>query len=166
MRHITCSIKKVAVALICILLAVASPLAAIAESYTAVVMEKTVSVFNDPALTDYTGSLKKGAVVVVNEVNGQTAMITYNGVSGYYVNISALQDVLEIGKPAVVKVDAKAYAKPDTRSKSVSVKKGESPESLQRRVMRQAEWIILPRAVELVSKEIITNRKVSAQNER
>lgn len=50
--------------------------------------------------------------------------------------------------------------------KSVSVKKGESPESLQRRVMRQAEWIILPRAVELVSKEIITNRKVSAQNER
>ena len=50
--------------------------------------------------------------------------------------------------------------------KSVSVKKGESPESLQQRVMRQAEWIILPRAVELVSKEIITNRKVSAQNER
>ena len=50
--------------------------------------------------------------------------------------------------------------------KSVSVKKGESPESLQRRVMRQAEWKILPRAVELVSKEIITNRKVSAQNER
>ena len=37
MRHITCSIKKAVVALICILLAVASPLAAIAESYTAVV---------------------------------------------------------------------------------------------------------------------------------
>ncbi|MBE6596596.1 MAG: phosphoribosylglycinamide formyltransferase [Ruminococcaceae bacterium] len=45
--------------------------------------------------------------------------------------------------------------------KSVSVKKGETPESLQQRVMRQAEWIILPRAVELVSKEIIANRKVS-----
>ncbi len=39
--------------------------------------------------------------------------------------------------------------------KSVSVKKGETPESLQQRVMRQAEWIILPRAVELVSKEIL-----------
>ena len=44
--------------------------------------------------------------------------------------------------------------------KSVSVNKGETPESLQQRVMRQAEWIILPRAVELVSKEIIAQRKV------
>ena len=43
--------------------------------------------------------------------------------------------------------------------KSVSVKKGETPQSLQQRVMRQAEWIILPRAVELVSKEIIGKRK-------
>ena len=39
--------------------------------------------------------------------------------------------------------------------KSVCVKKGESAESLQQRVMRQAEWIILPRAVELVSKDIL-----------
>ena len=44
--------------------------------------------------------------------------------------------------------------------KSVCIKKDESPESLQQRVMRQAEWIILPRAVELVSKEIIAHRKV------
>ena len=42
--------------------------------------------------------------------------------------------------------------------KSVSIKKDETPESLQQRVMRQAEWIILPRAVELVSKEIILRR--------
>ena len=43
--------------------------------------------------------------------------------------------------------------------KSVSIKKGETPESLQQRVMKQAEWKILPRAVELVSKEIITKKK-------
>ena len=43
--------------------------------------------------------------------------------------------------------------------KSVSVKKGETPESLQQRVMRQAEWIILPRAVELVSRDIVFERK-------
>ena len=47
--------------------------------------------------------------------------------------------------------------------KSVSVKKGETPESLQLRVMKQAEWKILPRAVELVSKEIISSRKVNAE---
>ena len=38
--------------------------------------------------------------------------------------------------------------------KSVAIKKGDTPEILQRRVMEQAEWKILPRAVELVSKEI------------
>jgi len=43
--------------------------------------------------------------------------------------------------------------------KSVCVKKGETAESLQQRVMRQSEWIILPRAVELVSKDIIAERK-------
>lgn len=38
--------------------------------------------------------------------------------------------------------------------KAVAIKKGETAESLQQRVMRQAEWIILPRAVELVSRKI------------
>ena len=38
--------------------------------------------------------------------------------------------------------------------KSVKIRKGDTPEILQRRVMEQAEWKILPRAVELVSKEL------------
>lgn len=47
--------------------------------------------------------------------------------------------------------------------KSVCVKKGETAESLQQRVMRQSEWIILPRAVELVSKELSAKRKEKNQ---
>ena len=43
--------------------------------------------------------------------------------------------------------------------KAVVVRKGETAQSLQQRVMRQAEWIILPKAVELVSKEICKERK-------
>ena len=39
--------------------------------------------------------------------------------------------------------------------KSVAIKKNDTPEALQRRVMEQAEWKILPRAVELVSKNIL-----------
>ncbi len=35
--------------------------------------------------------------------------------------------------------------------KSVAIHKSDTPESLQRRVMEQAEWKLLPRAVELVS---------------
>lgn len=43
--------------------------------------------------------------------------------------------------------------------KSVYIKKDETPESLQGRVMRQAEWVILPRAVEIVSKNILSEGK-------
>ena len=42
--------------------------------------------------------------------------------------------------------------------KSVNIKKNDTPEILQRRVMEQAEWKILPKAVELVSKEIAKNK--------
>ena len=38
--------------------------------------------------------------------------------------------------------------------KSVVIKPNDTPEILQRRVMEQAEWKILPKAVELVSKKI------------
>ena len=43
--------------------------------------------------------------------------------------------------------------------KSVAIKNGDTPEILQKRVMQQAEWKILPRAVELVSRDIISERK-------
>ncbi len=36
--------------------------------------------------------------------------------------------------------------------KSVAIRKDDTPETLQKRVMEQAEWKILPRAVEMVSK--------------
>ena len=38
--------------------------------------------------------------------------------------------------------------------KAVEVKEGDTPEVLQRRVMEQAEWIILPQATELVAAEL------------
>ncbi len=37
--------------------------------------------------------------------------------------------------------------------KAVEIQDGDTPEILQRRVMEQAEWIILPRAVEMLCKE-------------
>ena len=38
--------------------------------------------------------------------------------------------------------------------KAVEIKEGDTPEVLQTRVMEQAEWIILPEAVELVCKSV------------
>ena len=42
--------------------------------------------------------------------------------------------------------------------KAVDVLPGDTPEILQRRVMEQAEWKLLPAAVELVSREIIDQK--------
>ena len=38
--------------------------------------------------------------------------------------------------------------------KSVAIRRGDTPETLQRRVMEQAEWRLLPRALELVALEL------------
>ena len=43
--------------------------------------------------------------------------------------------------------------------KAVDVLPGDTPETLQRRVMEQAEWILLPRAAEQVSEEIVKEKE-------
>lgn len=42
--------------------------------------------------------------------------------------------------------------------KAVEVLPGDTPEILQRRVMEQAEWILLPKAAQLVSEQIAANK--------
>ena len=43
--------------------------------------------------------------------------------------------------------------------KAVDILPGDTPETLQKRVMENAEWIILPKAAQLVSKEISRNKQ-------
>lgn len=43
--------------------------------------------------------------------------------------------------------------------KAVDVLPGDTPETLQRRVMEQAEWVLLPQAAELVSRRLAGERK-------
>ena len=43
--------------------------------------------------------------------------------------------------------------------KAVDILDSDTPETLQKRVMQQAEWIILPLSVEKVSKQIIDNKE-------
>lgn len=43
--------------------------------------------------------------------------------------------------------------------KAVEIEDGDTPEILQKRVMEQAEWIILPASVEKVSKNILSERE-------
>ncbi len=43
--------------------------------------------------------------------------------------------------------------------KAVEIEPDDTPETLQRRVMEQAEWILLPRAAESVSEDILKKRR-------
>src|SRR5699024_8284335 len=43
---------------------------------------------------------------------------------------------------------------PVIAQKAVEVREEDTPETLQKRVMREAEWVILPEAVELVAKKL------------
>ena len=43
--------------------------------------------------------------------------------------------------------------------KAVNIRQGDTPETLQKRVMEQAEWKLLPKAVEKVSKQIVKEKK-------
>ncbi len=42
--------------------------------------------------------------------------------------------------------------------KAVAVRKGDTPETLQRRVMEKAEWVLLPRAAEQVARTMIKEK--------
>ena len=42
--------------------------------------------------------------------------------------------------------------------KAVEIQPGDTPETLQRRVMEQAEWILLPQATELVAERLSRER--------
>ena len=43
--------------------------------------------------------------------------------------------------------------------KAVEVRDGDSPETLQRRVMEEAEWKILPEAVEIICQKIAEEKR-------
>ncbi len=43
--------------------------------------------------------------------------------------------------------------------KAVEIKDGDTPESLQKRIMEEAEWKILPEATEIISKKMLEEKK-------
>ncbi|MBQ4089852.1 MAG: peptidoglycan-binding protein [Clostridia bacterium] len=125
MKHAAKNTKRAISALLIALMIWLIPAAALAESWSAVIMDKKLKFYKDAALTEYAGSLGRGEVVVVEEVYGAAAMVSYKGVSGFYCEIEALENVLDIGEPAKINADGvKVYEKADTSSKSLKVNKG------------------------------------------
>ena len=53
-------------------------------------------------------------------------------------------------------VDKGTDTGPIILQKAVAVQEGDTPEILQRRVMEQAEWEIMPRAIDLIARGMVT----------
>lgn len=73
---------------------------------------------------------------------------------GYYglkVHEEALKRGVKVTGATVHYVDGGMDTGPIILQKAVEVEKGDTPEILQRRVMEQAEWVILPRAIQMIA---------------
>ena len=79
--------------------------------------------------------------------------------TGYYglkVHESALARGVKVTGATVHFVDKGTDTGPIILQKAVQVRTGDTPRELQQRVMREAEWIILPEAIRLISEGKIT----------
>ena len=89
------------------------------------------------------------------------------GFYGLHVHEAALEKGVKVSGATVHIVTPECDAGPIVLQKAVEVLQGDTPETLQRRIMEQVEWKILPRAVRLFCDEQITveNNKVYIKGE-
>ena len=73
------------------------------------------------------------------------------GFYGLHVHEAALERGVKITGATVHFVDEGTDTGPIILQKAVEVLEGDTPEVLQRRVMEQAEWIILPQAINMIA---------------
>lgn len=79
---------------------------------------------------------------------------------GYYglkVHEAALKRGVKVTGATVHFVDEGTDTGPILLQKAVEVREGDTPEILQKRVMEQAEWVILPQAVHMIANGLLTN---------
>ena len=90
-------------------------------------------------------------------INVHPSLIPSFGGKGYYglhVHEAVLARGVKVTGATVHFVTEECDGGPIILQRAVEVKEGDTPESLQKRVMREAEWVILPEAVELVCKQL------------
>ena len=78
--------------------------------------------------------------------------------TGYYglkVHEGVLKRGVKVTGATVHFVDEGTDTGPIILQKAVEVKEGDTPEILQRRVMEEAEWVIMPKAIDLIANDKI-----------
>ena len=73
------------------------------------------------------------------------------GAYGLHVHEQALDYGVKVTGATVHLVTAEPDGGPIVLQKAIDILPWDTPESLQRRVMEQAEWVLLPQAAELVA---------------
>ena len=89
------------------------------------------------------------------------------GFYGLYVHEAALEKGVKVSGATVHIVTPECDAGPIVLQKAVEVKEGDTPETLQRRIMEEAEWKILPEAVRLFCEDriVVENNRVTIKGE-
>lgn len=75
------------------------------------------------------------------------------GCYGLHVHEKALEYGVKVSGATVHFVSEECDGGPIILQKAVPVEEGDTPEVLQRRIMEQAEWILLPKAVDLFCRD-------------
>ena len=97
-------------------------------------------------------------------INIHPALIPAFCGTGYYglgVHEAALARGVKVTGATVHFVDGGTDTGPIILQKAVDILEGDTPEVLQRRVMEQAEWVLLPQAIDLIA-----NWRVTVENGR
>lgn len=113
----------------------------------------------DPGLVVLAGFLVAIPPQVVKAYPGQIinihpALIPSFCGKGYYglkVHERALERGVKVSGATCHFVDEGLDSGPIILQKAVEVKDGDTPEVLQRRIMEEAEWVIMPRAIDLIA---------------
>ena len=91
-------------------------------------------------------------------INVHPSLLPAFGGKGYYglkVHQAALERGVKLSGATVHLVNEEPDGGPILMQKAVRVLKNDTPETLQQRIMRQAEWQILPRAAQMLCKQLL-----------
>lgn len=109
-----------------------------------------------------------GCLVVIPEImvkaypnriiNIHPALLPAFGGTGYYglkVHEAALARGVKVTGATVHFVDEGTDTGPIILQKAVEIREDDTPQSLQRRVMEEAEWVIMPQAIDMIANDRI-----------
>ena len=132
----------------------------VAEHIDLVVLAGFLTIFDEQVYEAFTNKILNVHPALIPSFCGK-------GFYGLHVHEAALAKGVKLSGATVHIVTPECDAGPIILQKAVEVKQDDTPETLQRRIMEEAEWKILPKAVRLFCDDKITveNNKVYIKGE-